>query len=74
MVVQDQKKLKNQQPDIDKIYYYIKGPYKSKYQLLINRREKAVITKLLKNPKVFIDHVYENLEDYSPTKKSINSV
>ena len=55
---------------------YVKGPFKSiiKYQLLINRREKVVIKKL-KNSKTFIDYsqtiddVYENLEDYSPTKK-----
>ena len=25
-----------QQPDIDKIYLYVKGSFKSKYQLLIN--------------------------------------
>ena len=43
------------------------------YQLLINRREKVGIKKL-KNPQAFIDYsqtidVYENLEDYNPTKK-----
>ena len=42
--------------------------------MLINRREK-VGTEELKNPKAFIDYlqtiddVYENLEDYNPTKK-----
>ena len=42
--------------------------------MLINRREKVEI-KTIKNPKAFIDHsktiddVYENLEDYNPTKK-----
>ena len=46
----------------------------SKYQLLISGREKVGV-KLLKNPKVFINYsqiienVYENLEDYNPTKK-----
>ena len=65
---------KNQRPDIDKIYLYVKGLLESKYQLLINRREK-VGTKKLKNPKASIDYsqttddVYENLEDYNPTKK-----
>ena len=53
---------------------YVKDPFKSKYQLLVNRREKVGI-KNLKNPKAFIDYsqkiddVYENLEDYNPTKK-----
>ena len=66
--------IKHQRPDIDKIYFYVKDPFKSKYQFLINRREKAGIEKL-KNPKALIDysqtidHVYENLEDYNPTKK-----
>ena len=41
---------------------------------MISRREEKWI-KELKNPKVFIDYsqtvddVYENLEDYNPTKK-----
>ena len=74
------KLIKKQRPDIDKIYLYIKDPFESKYQLLINGREK-VGTENLKNPKAFtdysqtIDNVYENLEDYNPKKKeSINSV
>ena len=66
--------IKHQQPDIGKIYLYVKDPSEPKYQLFINRREK-VGTKNLKNPKAFIDYsqtiddVYENLEDYNPTKK-----
>ena len=42
--------------------------------MLINEREKFGIENL-KNPKAFIDYsqtidyVYENLEDYNPTKK-----
>ena len=61
-------------PVFDKIYLYVKGPFESKYQLLINDREK-VGTEKLKNPKAFIDYpqtidnVYENLKDYNPTKK-----
>ena len=45
-------------------------------QLLITGREKVGIKKL-KYPKAFIefpqiiDDVYENLEDYNPTKKSV---
>ena len=29
--------LINQQPDIDKIYFYAKYPYKAKYQFWINK-------------------------------------
>ena len=32
--------IKHQQPDIDKIYSYVKDSFKSKCQLLINGREK----------------------------------
>ena len=31
--------LISQQPDIDKIYLYVKDPYEAKYQFLINKRE-----------------------------------
>ena len=66
--------IKHQQPHIDKIYLYVKDPLKSKYQFLINGREKVEIENL-KNPKTFIDYsrtmvdVYENLKDFNPTKK-----
>ena len=66
--------IKHQQPDIDKIYLYIKDPFESKNQLLINGRKKVGI-EIVKNPKALIDYsqtiddVYENLEDYNPTKK-----
>ena len=59
--------VKHQQPNIDKIYVYVKDSFKSKYQLLINGREKLG-TENLKNAQT-IDNIYENLEDYSPTKK-----
>ena len=68
------KLIKNQQPDIDRIYLYIKDPFESKYQLLINGKERVGI-EILKNPKTFIDYsqtiddAYENLEDCNPTKK-----
>ena len=35
--------IKHQRPDFDKIYLYIKDPFRSKYQLLINGREKVGI-------------------------------
>ena len=37
--------IKYQRSDIDKIYLYIKDPFQSKYQLLLNRREKVAISK-----------------------------
>ena len=66
--------VKHQRSDIDKIYLYIKDPFKLKCQLLIDEREKVRIENL-KNPKAFVDYsqtiddVYENLEDYNATKK-----
>ena len=66
--------IKHKWPDIDKSYLYVKDPFKSKYQLLINGSEK-VGTKKLRNPKTFIDYsqtiddVHEKLEDYNLTKK-----
>ena len=68
------KLIKNQRLDVDKIYLYGKNLFKSKYQLLINTREK-IGTEKLKNPKALIyysqttDGVYENLENYNPVKK-----
>ena len=50
------------------------NPFESKYQLLINGREK-VGNEIFKNPKEFIDYsqtiddFYENLEYYNPTEK-----
>ena len=66
--------IKNQGPDIDKVYLYFKDPFESKYQFVINGREK-VGTKKLKNPKTFIDYsqtiddVYDYLQDYNPAMK-----
>ena len=60
--------VKNQRLDIDKVYLYLKVP------LLYNLRGK-VGNKKLRNPKAFIDYsqktddVYENVGDYTPTKK-----
>ena len=56
------------------IFLKVRDPFESKYQLLINGRERVGV-KTLKNPKAFIDYsqtvddVYENLEDYNSTKK-----
>ena len=62
------KLMKHQRPDINKMYLYIKDPFESKYQLLINGR-KTVGIEIPKNPNSFIDYsqtiddIYENLED-----------
>ena len=64
----------HQRPDIDRIYLYVRDPFESKYQLLINGSEKLGI-KTLKNQKALIDYsqtiddVYENSEDQNSTKK-----
>ena len=60
--------IKNQQPDSDNIYLYVKDPFKSKYELLIKEREKVGI-KNLKNPKKFVDYSQTIDEIDNPTKK-----
>ena len=47
--------LINNQPDMDKIYLYPKDPYESKYQYLINKREKVGLDHL-KNPRAFMEY------------------
>ena len=64
--------VENQQPDVHKMYLYVKDPFEWKYQLLINRTKKV---KKLKNPRAFITYsqtidVNKNLENYSPKKKA----
>ena len=55
--------IQNQQPDINKIFLYVKDTLEWKYQFLIIKREKVGIMKL-KNPKAVIyysqtiDNVY----------------
>ena len=66
--------IKHQRPNIEKICLYVRDPFESKYQLLINGRENVRIENL-KNSKAFIDYlqtiddVYENLEVYNLTKE-----
>ena len=54
------------QPDIDKIYLYIKDPFESKYQHLINKRE-GIGMDHFNDPKAFIEYsndmkdVYKNI-------------
>ena len=47
--------LKNNQPDIDKIYLYAKDLYEPKYQFLINKRE-STGSKYFKDPQAFIEY------------------
>ena len=66
--------LINNQSDIDKIYLYAKDPYETKYQYLINKREKVGLDHF-DDPKAFMEYsndmqdVYKNIEDYNPIKK-----
>ena len=57
--------LINNQPDIDKIYLYVKDPYEAKYQYLINKREKVGL-KHYDNPEAFIEYSndMQDIEEY----------
>ena len=46
--------IKHQLSDVDKIYFLIKDPFESKYELLINERSKVAV-KHEKNPNISID-------------------
>ena len=66
--------LINNHPDIDKTYLYAKDPYETKYQYLINKRQKVGLNHF-DDHKVFIEYsndmqdVYKNIEGYNPEKK-----
>ena len=66
--------IKHQRPGSDKICLYFKNSFESKYQLLINARQKIGM-KTLKSLKAFIDYsqaiddVHENVEEHNPIKK-----
>ena len=66
--------LINNQPDIDKIYFYEKDSYEKKYQYLNNKREKVGLNHF-NDPKAFMEYsndmqdVYKNTKDYNPIKK-----
>ena len=63
------------QPDIDKIYLYVKDSHEAKYQYLINKREGVGIDHF-KDPKAFIEYlsdmhdVYRNIDKYNPDKEN----
>ena len=65
----------NNQPDIDKIYQYVKEiRYEIKHQILINKRESTRLNHF-NDPKAFIEYsndiqdVYKNVEEYNIGKK-----
>ena len=60
--------------DIDKFYLSSKDLWETKYQVSINKRESTPLN-YLNDSKAFIeysndiDHIYKNIEDYTPNKK-----
>ena len=66
--------LINRQPDIVKIYLYVKDPYEAKYQFLINKGESTGLN-YFNYSKAFIeylndmDDIYKKIEEYNPNKK-----
>ena len=60
--------LINNQPEIDKIYLYVKDPYEAKYQCLTNIHEKVGIDHF-DDPKAIIEYsndmhnVYKNIDE-----------
>ena len=67
--------LVENQPEIDKIYLYVKDSHEAKYQYLINKRECVGIDHF-KDPKAFIEYlndmhdVYRNIDKYNPDKEN----
>ena len=65
--------LVNNQPDIDKIYFYAKDPYGAKYKSLINQRESPVL-KHFNDPKAFIEYSYDMKEEEQSSKILKNTI
>ena len=66
--------LISHQPDIDKIYLYVKDPYEAKYQSLINKRESTGLkhfndSKAFAECSNYMDDIYKSIEEYNPNKK-----
>ena len=60
--------------DVVRIYLYTEDPFESSIIYILTKKKVGI--KEIKNLKAFIDYsqtinVYENLEDYNPTKKRI---
>ena len=65
--------LIHNQPDIDKIYLYVKDPYEDKYQYLINKRECVGINHL-NDPRAFIEYSNDMHKVYNYETNSYFSV
>ena len=69
--------LIDKQDNIDKIYLYAKDLSKPTYELLVKNRQNVGI-KHANSSKTFIqcsntmDDVYENIDDYNPSRKRRN--
>ena len=62
--------IKHQQPDTDKIYLYVKDPFESQYQLLLNGRE-IIGIKILKNSKKHSLIIYKQLMMFMKVWKTL---
>ena len=66
----------NNQPAIDKIYFYAKYTHEAKYIFLINKRESMGLNHF-NDPKAFIEHsndmhdVYKNIDEYNVEERKI---
>ena len=58
------------QPDIDKIYLYVKDPYEDKYQYLINKRESVGIRSIKIEYFNDMHKIYKNIGNYNPDKEN----
>ena len=71
--------LIKEQDDIDNIYLYAKDLSELKYEFLIKKRQDVGI-KYCNDPNAFtecsntMDDVYENIDDYNPSRKNFNCV
>ena len=71
--------LIKEQDDIDNIYLYAKDLSELKYEFLIKKRQDVGI-KYCNDPNAFtecsntMDDVYENIDDYNPSRKIFNCV
>ena len=66
--------MKHQRPDIEKTYLCAKDPFESKYNLFISWKRRDFISEAFIDYSQTIDNVYQNLNDYNPTKKIVESV
>ena len=71
--------LINNEPVLDKIYLYAKGPYKTKYKILISERETSGL-KFLNDSKAFIEYsneiadIFKNIQEHDLAKKQKISI